>query len=352
MKIGIYSPYLSILGGGERYLLNIAEVLSQHHEVYLLSQQSIKEKSKAIFDISLSRVQFLPETFLKKTALEKYILLRKFDVFFYMTDGSLFLPSLKRNFLIIQSPIHIPKMTYLNRLKLINWKILCYSQFMQKIIEDTLNKKADILSPCINLQKFKNDFSQKQNIILTVGRFFPYPHNKKQDLLVEVFKRNYQKYFKGWKFIIAGGLTEVGGKEVLDSLEKKAQGLPIEIITNPSFNQLVDFYKNAKLYWHAAGFAEDIDKHPERVEHFGITTLEAMAASAVPLVFAAGGQKDIIDDGDSGYLWKSEKELVHKTYQLITSDKLLNELSKHALVRATEFTCRKFYEKVESIITG
>jgi glycosyltransferase involved in cell wall biosynthesis len=251
---------------------------------------------------------------------------------------------------MIQSPAHIPKFSLLNRLKLFDWYIICYSQFMQKFIEDKLGKKADILSPCISLSKFKNDFSQKQNIILTVGRFFPYPHNKKHDLLIDIFRKNYQKYFTNWKLIIVGGLTEKGGREILADLKTKTRQLPIDLIVNPSFNQLATLYKKAKIYWHAAGYGEDVRLHPERVEHFGITTLEAMAAGAVPVVFAAGGQKDIVENGKNGYLWEKDRDSVGKTSQLINNEKLLEKLSHQAILRAADFSADKFYGKIAKII--
>ena len=37
-------------------------------------------------------------------------------------------------------------------------------------------------------------------------------------------------------------------------------------------------------------FGEDAQRHPHRFEHFGITVVEAMAAGAVPIVFAAAGR--------------------------------------------------------------
>lgn len=352
LKIGMFSPYLNILGGGERYLLTIAENLGRKHEVFLFSRENIREKAKSVFNITLDRVHFLPEeTIRTKNLFRKYISLLNFNVFFYMTDGSLFFPVARKNFLIIQSPVHIPRLSLMNKLKLVNWDVLCYSQFMEKIISDRLRKEAKILSPCIDTEMFRNKFEDKKNIILTVGRFFPYPHSKKHDFLVKVFKKNYDKYFKSWRLIVIGGLTEKGGEEVLHSLRKTSVGYPIEILVNLPYNDLNELYNKARIYWHAAGFGEDIEDHPERVEHFGITTLEAMAAGVVPIVFDAGGQQEIVEDGKNGYFWSIEEGLMEKTSQLINNTCLLNTLSKQAQVKATDFSCEKFYGKLEKILS-
>ena len=40
-----------------------------------------------------------------------------------------------------------------------------------------------------------------------------------------------------------------------------------------------------------------------RVEHFGISVVEAMAAGAVPLAVGKGGVGEIITPGENGILW-------------------------------------------------
>lgn len=350
LRIAIYSPYLDIFGGGERYILTIAEMLSSKHEVYFYADKQIRHNANKKFNICLNRVHFLTnDLFRANNLFTKLIELRNYDIFFYMTDGSLFFSSAKKNFIIVQSPAHLPERNIINKLKFINWKILCYSTFMQNIIKKHLKKQAVILSPCINSNQFKTGFSTKDNIILSVGRFFKKPHDKKQNILIEIFKNNYNNGFSPWKLVIAGGLTEESGEEILINIKKNVRGFPIEIVVNPDFLQLLDLYKKAKLYWHAAGFGEDLLQFPERAEHFGITTLESMASGAVPIVFGAGGQLDIINDGINGYLWKNEKELVDKSVNLIKNNNLLREMSDKATEGVQRFSCHKLNEQLEKI---
>ena len=196
LKIAIYSPYLDIFGGGERYILTIAEMLSRKHEVYFYADGQIRDNASKKFNICLDRIHFITNNLFRANNLfTKLIELRSYDVFFYMTDGGLFFSSAKKNFIIIQSPAHLPEMNIINKLKFINWKILCYSTFMQNIIKKHLKKQAVILSPCINTDQFKTEFSAKDNIILSVGRFFKKPHDKKQNILIEIFKKYYSNNF-------------------------------------------------------------------------------------------------------------------------------------------------------------
>lgn len=353
-KASIFSPYLNTSGGGERYIFSIADTLSKKYATYLYADRVIKEESLDRFGISLDKVHFLSADLLEKqNLLKRYNSLRQYDLFIYMTDGSIFFSGAKKNLLVVQSPLHIPKSNFLNNLKLTNWQIICYSQFMKTIIQKNLGKniKISTLAPCIDVSGNGKKIEKKENIILTVGRFFPYPHDKKQGVLINIFKHACKKYFSDWKLIIAGGFTEEGGRNILTQLKDMARGFPIEIMINLSASTLNKLYKKAKIYWHATGFGEDLEKYPERAEHFGIAPLEAMAHGAVPLVYNGGGLKDIIIDGKDGYLWSTSDELVKKTYNLITNDnKLFYEITVRAISKANQYSCDKFYAKLEKII--
>ena len=355
MKIGIYTPYLDILGGGERYIASIASVLEKNHSVTIFaSKANFKMQFLKTFGIDLTNTLFLSDDIFKKRGLiNKYLSLSGFDIFFYMTDGSLFPSSAKKNFLIIQSPVHIPSKNFINNLKIANWQIICYSNFMSDVIKKRINKDSLILPPFIS-QRTNTKISakgQKENIILSVGRFFLYPHNKKQEILIDVFRDNYKDKFKGYKLVLAGGLTEKSGEDYLSDLKNKAKGLPVEFIINATFAKINDLYSRSKIYWHAAGFGEDLELHPERAEHFGITTVEAASYGAVPVVFAGGGQKEIIQNSISGYLWNTKEELASHTFDLINTPDKWKVLSENAQKRAKDFPEGKFYEQIQKIIS-
>jgi glycosyltransferase involved in cell wall biosynthesis len=269
-----------------------------------------------------------------------------------MTDGSLFFSNAKKNYFIIQSPSHIPKLSFKNKLKLSRWKIICYSQFMKNIIHEKIQKAPIILSPCVDNELLQSNFIQKENIILNVGRFFSRLHSKKQEVLVKLFIDNFERYFLGWKLIIAGGLTQKDGLKSVKKIKESIKDYPIEIILNPPFKTLKKLYSKAKIYWHAAGFGEDEKIHPERMEHFGITTVEAMAAGSVPIVYKAGGQKDIVSHMHNGLFWENEDGLITQTAKLIKNKEMLNQLSKNAMLRARDFSCKKFYEEVDKFISN
>jgi glycosyltransferase involved in cell wall biosynthesis len=185
---------------------------------------------------------------------------------------------------------------------------------------------------------------QKENLILSVGRFDSPLHNKRHDVLIEAFKQMDNPH---WQLYLVGGSTTHPSQ--VGRLRKLAEGYPIAIVENPSWEQLSRLYGKARIYWHAAGFGEDLKKHPERAEHFGITTVEAMSARAVPIVFAGGGQLEIVHN-NWGRTWLSVAELVELTQTLINSPSSLELLAVHAEKKARLFDQEHFHEAIKDII--
>ncbi len=315
----------------------MASVLSRKHEIIVFGKEELKEKAQVYFGLDLQRVCFTPEKFGWKKTLG-------FDRFFYVTDGSLFATLAKKNYLIIQVP---QKRMYSSdliiRIKLMFWnKQLVYSSYVKQYIDKWWGTNALIFPPSINTEQFI--IGNKENIILSVGRFFPLPHSKKQEILIEAFKK-----IKGWKLILAGGVDKAG-EDYLDAIRQKCQDLNVEIFTNIPFEKLMELYSKAKIYWHAAGSGEDLHVYPERAEHFGITTLEAMASGCVPMVFPAGGQVEIVEDNKDGVYWQTSDELAEKTIKLIEDESKIKNLSQNAIKKSKEYDVEVFKKKLDELI--
>ena len=122
------------------------------------------------------------------------------------------------------------------------------------------------------------------------------------------------------------------------------------LVKNCTHEVLEKMYDEAKIYWHAAGFKENLTKYPERAEHFGITTVEAMAHAVVPVVINKGGQKEIVDDGIDGFLWETEEELKLFTKRLMIDSKLRGQMSDLCLKKAIKFSLENYCKELKTII--
>lgn len=359
MRIGLYSPFLDEnIGGGERYLLTIAEHLGQNHQVEIFlrakkAKSSFLTKYGKKFNLDLKKVKLMPAPFSSLSFPKRLKLTAQYDAFLYLTDGSFFFSQAKRNIVHFQIPFPHKPAGWFNNLKLNNWTIkVANSLFTKKVLEEKWGVKIDFIHRCgPDIKVFKP--LKKKNIILNVGRFFSpqgFKHCKKQDFLVETFKLMCDQGLQNWQLILNGPIDK--GEDNLayaQKVAKLAKNYPIIIRHQSSFRQLLKDYGQASIYWHATGFGLDEQKYPQAMEHLGLSTIEAMAAQAVPVVIKKGGQKEIVDQEKNGYLWLSQKQLIKYTQKLINNNQLKQKLGKEAGKKASQFSKTEFNKVTDKI---
>lgn len=338
MKAAIYNPYLDTLGGGERYTLSFAKVLSDYgYEVYLQwSDPGIKQKLEKRFGMNLKKINIIPD--IKKGD--------GYDICFWVSDGSIPLIHARRNILHFQVPFNNVKgRSLINKMKLIRInKIVCNSKFTKEVIDKEFGVNSLVIYPPVDTNSFRS--KRKENIILYVGRFSKILQSKGQEVLISAFRKMCDSGLKDWKLILAGGV-EVGVGDYMERLNELSQGLPVEIIESPSFLKLKDLYGRAKIFWSAAGYGQDEMKNPEKMEHFGITAVEAMSGGAVPIIYNGGGHKEIVEEAVSGYLWGTVDELIDKTYKLMTNNKQLHIFENNVHKMVEQFSINEFKNKID-----
>ncbi|HUW22056.1 MAG TPA: glycosyltransferase family 4 protein [Candidatus Bathyarchaeia archaeon] len=350
MKAVLFDPYLDTLGGGERYFLTLASYLTDMNwqvDILWPDMNTIK-KAQQIFAIDTERVKILDINPNEIKLLKKIEIMRKYDLSFFISDGSIPFLFAKKNFLHFQVPFHNirrNKLAELIKFKFIN-EIISNSYFTKLFIDKQYSIKSQVIYPPVTVDKLSP--GKKSNIILSVGRFTDLLHNKRQDVLINIFIRLIASRKDSWKLVLAGNDKE--GKKFVENLKKASLGYPIEVLTNVSFTQISELYRRAKIFWSATGYGIDEGKSPEQVEHFGITTVEAMAAGCVPIVVGKGGQKEIIDSGRNGFLWNNIDEAQTFTRQLIEDEILWQKLSQNAVYESQKFSKDRFCKSYEKII--
>lgn len=346
MKIGIFNPYLDTLGGHERYCLDIASCLSREHDVDIFwDDPEILDRARERFHLSLAGVNLVKNIWKKGNVFAKARQSRRYDAIFFVSDGSIPFVFSKKAFLLFEFPVPwVNGREFLTQLKVRRiTKVICNSTFVKGYIDKTFGIDSQVITPGVDIAHFTP--GKKEKLILSVGRFTTGMNTKKQDVLIEAFKK---LDLKGWRLVLAGGLLP-GDKPFVEKLQKQARGCAIDILANTSFEELRKLYARARIYWHAAGFGEDLIKHPQRAEHFGISTVEAMSAGAVPVVFGGGGQKDIVGNWVNGFLWQTTDELLEKTRTIINDVKTWSQFSKTAQKRAKDFSHERFCKEVRSL---
>lgn len=354
MKIAVYSPYLDSFGGGERYILSIAEIFSRNHDLDLLLDKNLesrdpvklKEDLGKLFNLNLSKVNLVSAPIgVGSSFFSRLIFFKKYDILFYLSDGSIFYSTAKKSFLHFQVPFAKLPQGLTTRIKLSSWNGAIYnSSFTRSEIEKSWKIKGEVIYPPVDTQNIIP--LKKKNQIISVGRFFGYLKTKKQKEMVESFKE-ITKSLEDWSFHLVGSIASEDDQKYLDQLKEVAAGFPIYFYPNLPFIDLARMYGESKIYWHAAGFGEN---NPEKMEHFGITTVEAMASGCVPIVINLGGQKEIVEEGVSGFLWDDLAELKRKTIKLVSDQDLLKTISKESISRSQMFSKTRFQQQFEELI--
>ncbi len=214
--------------------------------------------------------------------------------------------------------------------------VVANSAFTAGWIRELWGRDSTVLHPPVSMRSP----GSKQPVILSVGRFIPTGkgHSKKQLELLRAFRRLVDEGRRGWTLHLVGGLADAG-RAYFAQLQTEAAGYPVVLHPDASGAELADLYGSASLYWHAAGLGED---DPERLEHFGISTVEAMSAGAVPVVIGRGGLLETVRDGVDGYLFDDVDALVARTRELIADPALLARMSAFAQRRAEDFSLPAF----------
>ena len=225
--------------------------------------------------------------------------------------------------------------------------VVSNSEFTRRWVRKWWGIDSELLEPPVGLRAT----GRKDQVILAVGRFFApgRGHAKKQLEMVMNFRLLIEEGLTGWELHLVGGCLPVD-YAYLEQVREAAKDLPVVIHVDASGSELDALYARASIFWHATGLGENLDLDPVRAEHFGITTVEAMSAGVVPVVFNAGGQSAIVSDGLDGFLFDDPERWRSATMVLVGQPDLRAEMAAAAMRRASRFGRDAFADRVEHLL--
>jgi len=358
-KVAVVDPYLDVMGGGEKHILSIAKIFDESDfQIDLLwRDKNIIPEIQEKLGLSFNNLHIIENFLNDSDVLDKLSRTNDYDFLLYVTDGSYFMSSAKNNYVFAMYPKkELYETGLINNLKLANYKFIANSKYTSDFLEKYTRRRFEVIYPYIIDEKWRTEKPPtslklrrgKEKIILSVGRFFQGLHSKRHDVLIQAFNRLQQedKNFKNYKLYLIGGLKDED-RDYFNELKTLARENPnIVFYENVTNDKLLGYYQKAEYYWHAAGYEVDIEKNPECVEHFGITPLEAMAHQCLVFCYNAGGPKEIIENGTTGFLWNSIDELCD---MISNSEKDREQIIKNAIKMINEkFSYEVFKDRVKS----
>jgi glycosyltransferase involved in cell wall biosynthesis len=196
-------------------------------------------------------------------------------------------------------------------------KVWANSKFTSYWVEKYWKISNSIVYPPVQTKE-NNRIVENTFKILSVGRFMSPKnnHSKNQLLMVKAFEKLYKKDSR-FTLTLAGALDS-SQNSYFEKVVKSTKDLPIEVIANVSEQELVHYYGASSIYWHATGLNQSTN-NPYKMEHFGISVVEAMSSGLIPLVYNQGGPAEILSQFPE-LIYDSLSDLVQKTLNLRMRD--------------------------------
>jgi GT2 family glycosyltransferase/glycosyltransferase involved in cell wall biosynthesis len=329
----IYTPFDLVFGGGEKYILSVANAYSLSGFRTILATRARYSRVRLMalgldfgLDLGLVELATLDEV--------------RYPVDIFITMGNEVYPPVepigKINIHHCQFPFPPESQTneQVSRLNKIDYVVVNseytkshYLQAAQSVGFNNLN--VVVISPPISglpvSEKEKN-----QHQILSVGRFFVHGHSKNQHMLVGAFRDLLIKHPDA-TLVLAGGLAPGAvHREYLDMCRDLAKDLPVTFQIDAERDEISALMESSSVYWHGAGFEVDPELYPERCEHFGISLVEAMGSKLIPVVVGNGGPDEIVQFGINGFKYQSIEGLVRRTSLVFDLDDRSREIMRKA----------------------
>ena len=251
---------------------------------------------------------------------------------------------------------------------------ITHSEYVNKWTRKLWNKDAHILYPPVNLidSRFRGNDGilsssgltrgSKNNWIVSIGRFFTLGHGKKQEIMIEAFKRLTEAVKEsegrgtasvknGWQLHLVGGVgNEPSSLRFIKKLQEQAKGYPIYFHFNATRQEVEEILLKSKIYWHAGGYGEDAEHDPIKFEHFGIAPIEAISAGCIPILYDGGGLPEIIHllHFKKTNLFQTVTELISNTLHYLDENTDNNKLLKGDLEKY--FSSESFKRRFKQLV--
>ncbi len=376
---GIYPPDI---GGPASYARTLAQRLSKDHEVKVITYSSVRKYDQdKNYQFSVKRVWKKNLWFLRHAiyALKVFFAGKNSDIIYSLSTLNGSVPSLiaakffkkkfylriagdyawqvaveknKTNLLIddFQKAKKVGWIGFLHKLQVWVCKnaggIIVPSQYLAGIVQGW-GVSRDKIKVIYNGVDFKNvDISKEEakkkigiygNIILSAGRLVPW---KGFRMLIKVVPR-LSEVSQLFRLVIVGDGPD--GK-ILESMVKNL-GLErrIYLVGRKSQEELATYMAAADMFVLNSGY-----------EGFSHQILEAMTAGVPVITTAVGGNKEIIRQGENGFMVKYQDEfnLIEAIKSLWQSPELQEEFKKEGKKTVERFSSEKMLEETIKVLTN
>ena len=208
-----------------------------------------------------------------------------------------------------------------------NIHVITNSQYTAGLVRKDTGRKPTVIYPGVDIYKFRTKDQIRRTGVASVGTF---NENKQYGLACNAMTHLELPY------TIMGRMLNSKEQAHHDMLRAKYPS--VQLVPNVSVNEMRDMLCSAKVYLHA------------KVEEFGISVVEGIAAGCVPIVPDAAGTKETVPVSDLRYPPNDLNAMQEKVERALAGeyDHHLPFLQKHIEQYDTSVFQRAFLDFVKS----
>ena len=357
-RVGFYSPYEFTLGGGEKYLTDLMKffIEKDYQIVFYTNTTRINiNKTLSLFGINLNHIIIGKIESLRTLCnIKNYY----FDYFIEMSNGIVpglqdYIPEINNNHIAHTHIFHcqfpdnlIEYNCYIaDVIKMTSYVdvVIANSYFTVKYLNPFYKNKLKVVNPYCESSVNSNNICKEPNSFITIGRLFPYTklaNNKNIDKIIDSFIKLKPLNFK--LNIVCSVKDDTYFKELQNIVN--LNGLSEKIIFYPDISNKLKYklLNESKYYIHATGIMHEKGAFPQEEEHFGISVIEGLLSSCVPICADRGYPPYYIEHCKNGYLFNNQDELFNILY------KIVNNIELPIMSNAVEYNldvCKQFSSK-------
>lgn len=202
------------------------------------------------------------------------------------------------------------------------------------------NRSASVINPGIDAKGYQDNGDER--FFLCPSRITP---NKRQGYAIDAFKRFARRGAAGrsrqrYRLVIAGAVSkDPEHAAYLRKLRDEARGARVEILENVKEGELRSLYSRCSAVLFAAVN-----------EDYGFIPLEAMASGKPVVSVNEGGPTETIEDGKTGFLVNSAQEMAKRMGYLAEHPSLAGRMGRDGRRRVeSAYTWRAFFEKFDPL---
>ena len=367
-RLAVYDHAFHLIGGAQKYGLTLAAALRDRFDITLIANKDVcLEDFRNWYDLDLTgcAVKIIKIPFFERTGaafLDPAMITSKvenpfhlvsresgeYDFFINNSMNEMVYPLSNISVLVCHFPERLPgSYFYADQYTSVIYNSLYTAAWVERMWKFRPDQH---IYPPVDLAG--GGPAAKKKLILSVARFEPEGTKRQWDMIEAFLKldKYHPDLIKGWRFVLVGG-SELKNRYLdrLVDLVEKCPRRNVELKVNIPAAELRSLYREAAIFWHLCGIFHN---HPSGVEHFGMTTVEAMEQRAVPVVYDGGGLREIIEHGVDGYLVRTTGQLLEYSIRLIRNPGLITKLGEAAHARAQGFSRARFEGQVREFFGG